>query len=402
MGEGTLATARSPLPSSTGRGVGHGPAEFTDFDLHGFVGIRLVGAGAADIARVRRQLGLVPAPLSRDPDIVIRFVDRIEPREPLTYAGWADAGHVGDAFVLLRGKGNVPAKAVIPFEAVGSRCEIICERAMPAVPHLLAIVNFTALAKGVLPLHASAFTYEGHGVLATGWAKGGKTETLLAFMALGAHYVGDEWVYLTRDGRMHGVPEPIRLWHWQLGQLPAVTSRLPRRALFKLRTLGAVAAVAGRAAGAARSGGLLASVVRRAAPVLQRQAYLQIPPAELFGEAALALRGRLDTLLLVASHDSPTVTVDRVDPRYVARRMRASLEEERQPFLTHYRQFKYAMPDAASPVVEGASALESDLLEAVMKGHDAYYVRHPYPVDISSLARPVLSVMSVQPPGSPA
>jgi len=54
------------------------------------------------------------------------------------------------------------------------------------VPHLLAVINLTALAKGVLPLHASAFTYRGLGVLATGWAKGGKTETLLEFAWLGA------------------------------------------------------------------------------------------------------------------------------------------------------------------------------------------------------------------------
>jgi hypothetical protein len=51
---------------------------------------------------------------------------------------------------------------------------------------LISILNLTMLAKGFLPMHASAFTYKNTGVVATGWAKGGKTETLFAFMANGA------------------------------------------------------------------------------------------------------------------------------------------------------------------------------------------------------------------------
>src|SRR5918997_82180 len=118
------------------------PAGHADFDLHGIVGIRLVGASPGDERAVADQLGPIRTPgLDREPDIVIRFV------------------------------------------------------------------NLTALAKGALPLHAAAFTYRGTGVVVTGWAKGGKTETLLGFMAAGAEYVGDEWVYLDANGRhVHGIP----------------------------------------------------------------------------------------------------------------------------------------------------------------------------------------------------
>ena len=97
----------------------------------------------------------------------------------------------------------------------------MCERGVAAVPLLIPILNMTLLARGVLPLHASAFVHEGTGVVATGWSKGGKTEALLAFASRGAEYVGDEWVYVASDGaRVHGIPEPIRIWRWQLRQLP--------------------------------------------------------------------------------------------------------------------------------------------------------------------------------------
>ena len=48
-----------------------------DFDLHGAVGVRLVGATAGDLAAVRRQLGPIERPLVREPEIEIAYVDRL-------------------------------------------------------------------------------------------------------------------------------------------------------------------------------------------------------------------------------------------------------------------------------------------------------------------------------------
>lgn len=363
-----------------------------DFDLHGIVGVRLLDAGRSDVARVTRQLGPLQSPLRRPPDICVRFVDHID-TPPLTYVGRGDGGFTDDGFYVLRGKGSVASKARIPFAQVGGELELVCERAMPAVPLLLALVNYAALAKGVLPVHASAFTTTpaGTGVLATGWAKGGKTEALLAFMQRGAHYVGDEWVYLTSDGRMFGVPEPIRLWFWQLRQLPELMGTLSRSQRARLQVLHGAAGFAGRVGSTASAP---ASVARRAAPLLERQAYAQVPPVTLFGAEAVTLQGRVDALLLTMSWESPSVRVDPVEPAEVAGRMAASLAAEREPFMAYYRQFRYAFPAAVSPVVEEAPHRERQLLELLVAGRtDAYAVRHPYPVDIASLYEPILSVL---------
>jgi hypothetical protein len=259
------------------------------------------------------------------------------------------------------------------------------------VPHLLAVINMTALARGVLPLHASAFVYEGTGVLATGWAKGGKTETLLAFAARGASYVGDEWVYLTPDGGMHGVPEPIRLWHWHVDQLPGLWAGLSRATRTRLRALPSVASSAARLGGALP--GLPASVLRRAAPVVRRQAYIQVPPGRLFGEDSIALHGRLDHVLLVTSHDQDEVSIERVPGATVAAHMRASLDEERSAFMQVYRQFQFLFPERSSSVVEEALAIERRLLDQLLTDRPAHLLRHPYPVRLESLVGPVESVL---------
>ena len=379
-----------PLATAPGSNVPH-----ADFDLHGFVGIRVVDPRPGDVETVTRQIGPLVGTLEGMPDITVRFVDDLPDPGPMTYAGWPDSAASGDAFYLLRGRDGVAARTLLPFEDVGSRCEIVCERRAGHVPHLLAVINMTALAKGVLPLHASAFTYRGTGVLAMGWAKGGKTETLLAFAARGAQYVGDEWVYLTPDGGMHGVPEPIRLWHWHIAQLDALRARLPATTRARLRSLPSVAAAAAGLGGALP--GLPGSVLRRAAPVVRRQAYVQVPPATLFGPESVVLHGRLDTVLLVASSDRDVVDIEPLPGSVVAAHMRASLEEERSPFLQAYRQFRYLFPERRSPVVEAAPATEERLLEQYLGDRPAHLLRHPYPVRLESLVAPVESVLPERP-----
>jgi hypothetical protein len=371
--------------------VGTTPAGAVDFDLHGIVGIRVLDARPRDVATLTRQLGPLAAPISGEPDITVRFVDQLPEPRRLTYAG-PDAAADGEDFYVLRGSDGRTARTLLPVADVGGRCDIVCERRAGSVPHLLAVINLTALATGVLPLHASAFTYRGTGVLVTGWSKGGKTETLLAFAARGARYVGDEWVYLTPDGEMHGVPEPIRLWHWHVDQLPELRATLPAGTRARLGLLPSAASSA--TALGNRLPGTAGSVLRRAAPVLRRQAHVQVPPAQLFGAEAVALHGRLDHVLLVESSDRDDVTIEPVAGATVADRMLASLEDERTPFLQLYRRFRFLFPGAPTGVVEEAADIERWLLHRLLGDRPAHLLRHPYPVRLDSLVAPVEGVLS--------
>lgn len=387
-----MSAADPPAPPATTRGA--------DFDLHGLVGIRLLDASPADVAMVRRQLGPLQRPLDREPDITVRFVDRAT-TEPMRYVGLGTGGFNADGFHVLRGRGGDAPKATIPFDRIGQRPEIRCETRMPAVPHLLAIINLTAAAKGVLALHASAFTMHstGHspgsstGVLVTGWSKAGKTEALLGCMSQGAEYVGDEWVYLPGDETMLGLPEPIRLWSWHLHQVPHLLRQRPRGDRMRLSAWHRAEKAANRAADTALPG---AGLLQRGAPVIGRQAYLQVPPDELFGAAAVALRGRLDAVVLLVNHEAPQTVVEPVDGSEVSARMAASLATERASFMDHYHQFRYAFPGSPSPVVEAAEATDRSLLSSVLDGRPAAQVLHPYPCDLAELGRAVLSGAKAQ------
>ena len=361
-------------------------SEAIDYDLHGLAGVRLVDATPGDAAAVSRQLGPIRSPLDREPDIVVRFVDRL-PTNRLRYLGAGEAAFTDDAFLVLRSKHKVPAKVRIPFAEIGDRCEIVCERGLPAVPLLVPILNLTVLARGALPLHASAFVYGGTGVVATGWSKGGKTETLLAFMQRGAEYIGDEWVYVSSEGdRVFGIPEPIRLWDWHLSQLADYRALVGRGDRGRLRALRLALALEGPLdSGASSSSFPLARRLGRALPVLKRQLHVDVEPARLFGERAIAASAAFDRLFFVVSGESEKVIVEPIDPQEVAQRMRFSLAYERLDLAAYYAMFRFAFPGAASPVLDQAGELEQGSLERLLADKPANVVYHPYPVSIAAL-----------------
>ena len=359
----------------------------SDFDVHGFVGVRLIDADERDRARVVAQLGPIQSPLGREPDIIVRFTDRLD-HGPLTFVEWQESAFDREAFYLLTGRDRTEAKTRLPMENIGARCDITCERRLSAVPLLLAIVNITALGKGLLPLHASAFVHRGQGILVTGWAKGGKTEALLAFMSSGAQYVGDEWVYITPDGRLLGIPEPIRLWRWQLRQLPQLAARLSPGQRLRLGLLDTAESVASGLA-PARGGGMVGSVLRRSGVAIRRQVNVQVPPTRLFGPGRIVPEATLDQVFFVSSHDQPGIAMERIDPDDLARRMAASLARERHQLLERYSQHLFAFPDRRSALLDRAPEIERALLHDAFAGREITWLRHPYPVDIASLVAPI-------------
>lgn len=361
------------------------------FDLHGLACLRLVDARPADVRVVARQLGPLPRGLDREPDITIRFVDRLEQTSRLRYLGAREAGWTDDGFFVLRSR-KEPVVVRIPMDRIGGRCEIVCERGLPAVPYLIAVLNLTVLTNGALPLHAAAFELDGVGTLVTGWSKGGKTELLMAAAGAGARYIGDEWVYLTVDGRMHGIPEPIRLWDWHLKQLPAARSQLRPTDRLKLRGIPALRRF--DRATPRRVRRLPPNrLLHRALPTLEGQLHVDVPPERLFGELG-DMSGRLDTILFVVSASGEDTTVEPIDPLEVAARMRASLAHERLDLATLMLQARFAHPTLQNEHLDGAEARQRELLDRTFAGHRAFVVTHPYPVDLAGLleaVRPVLA-----------
>jgi hypothetical protein len=357
-----------------------------DYDLHGLVRVRLLEAGPADAAVVDRQLGPLRTEVGGQPDIVIRFVDRLEVHGRERLLGAGDAAFTDDAFIILRAKYRSRTRVSLRLDRLAAQPEFVCERGLPAVPYLIPVLNLTALAAEALPLHAAAFEHDGRGVVVTGWSKGGKTESLLAFTAHGARYVGDEWVYLPPGGqRVLGIPEPVRLWDWHLAQLPDARRRAGRRAMVKVSAWQAVARAASGGRRILPPGSLPARSADRILPLLEAQRHLDLAPARLFGRTDRPAEGPFDGLCFVASVAAPDIRVAPVDPLEVAERMVHSLQYERLDFMALYERFRFAFPEARVPLVEEAEERQRRLLRERFADKPAILVEHPYPVSLEAL-----------------
>ena len=91
-----------------------------EFDLHGLVGIRLVDPSSNDVLAVRKQLGVLPAPLLREPDITLRFVKHLL-NPPLRHLGFKKLGFTDNTLFLFEDRAN-GGKVRIPFAHLGRKC----------------------------------------------------------------------------------------------------------------------------------------------------------------------------------------------------------------------------------------------------------------------------------------
>lgn len=361
-----------------------GPPEY---DLHGAVGIRLVDARPADVRVVDRQLGPLRATLGREPDLVIRFVDRLAPDGPLRFLGHEEAGFTDMQYLVLRGKHKSTIRVALPLDRLDGPSEIVAERGTPAIPLLVPILNVIALRNGLVPIHGAAFIHDGRGILTIGWAKGGKSEALLAFSSRGALYVGDEWVYLDPERQwLHGLPEPMRVWAWQLRSVPELAGRVPAADRRRLAATGAVAATLRGAARlpvlGRRAPGRIAT---RARALVERQLSAQVPPDRLLAGQVAPDGTHLDRLVLIMGHDDPATTVEPATAADVARRATESFLFETADLLGHDRRFRFAFPDRANPHLDGLDERHRTALAHGLRDVPAILVRHPYPVEIPTL-----------------
>jgi hypothetical protein len=339
----------------------------TVFDLHGLVRLDLVDAPPAAISAVTADTGLLPAMATAGAaDITAEFSDDLGLSGPLRRVG-RDAGFTGDRFVLGREPGR---RVAISFD--GDRTRLSCEPEVAHLPHLVSLLNLAMLRRGALPLHGSAVVHGGRGIVATGWSKGGKTELVLGLMAAGATFVADEWCYLLPDQRVVlGLRHPVRVWDWQLMQLPALQATLTGRQRVRLAT-------SRRLTGVPRLG-----------PALEPTLGVSAPPEQLFGADRIAARCDLDLLVLVEARDNEGITAEPVQGAEVAARMAASLQAERADLTADLLRHRFALPDAPAPDLSDLAHREGQLLRDAFGNVPSLLVSHPYPVDLASLARAV-------------
>jgi hypothetical protein len=353
-------------------------SSIVDFDLHGLVGIRLVDPSPSDVTAVSAQIGL-PSALSDAPDLTIRFVEDLGPGKPVRWIEPNSIGFGDDGLFLYTGGSGAGPAGCLRLESPGPGWELRCPAGRGSVPLLLPLVDLVVSGKGAFALHASAFTYRDSGVAVAGWARSGKTTALLAFMARGAAYIGDDRVYLVAEqNRIYGLAQPLALRATHLAEVPDLARTVGRRARSRLWLCAALERTANKAALLESLGGLPRRVAGAAS-----DANVSVSPRHLFEECPF--QGRLDKAFLAIAHDSPDVQVEAVEPRYLAERLVFSIRAERLPLWRLYYGFRFAFPDQAEAFGEEAEEAETERLAGALEGTETYALYHPFPLPVHTI-----------------
>lgn len=373
-----------------------GRGDQVDFNVHDLIGIRLLGPSPSDTKAVESHLGLRPASFAGEPALTIRFVETLSVDEPLRYLGRDDVGFTSDAFILLRSRNLARARARLAMDQIGSSCELTCESGLPAIPLLRQLLNVVMLARGVAPVHAAAFRHQGRGVLVTGWSHGSKTGTLLAFMAAGAQFIGDEWIYLCpgRD-RMYGLPDHLEARPWYLRELPEYRRQVSSSDRIRTGLTDRLARLLGPfVPRSERRNSLGSKVVRTAHQALVDQQSIGLRPGQLFGAERCLLESQLNLAIVAMSHDAPEIQVMGTPVERVAGQMAASFLHEQASLLSCYHKHLFAFPDRRNPLLDQLESIHRRQAVEALQGKPAYTMLHPYPVSIEALREAVAPLIA--------
>lgn len=363
-----------------------------DYNFHDILGIRLVSANPEEVRAFEVQFGFTPAAFPGEPDLIVHYVDKLE-TGPLKLLGLDYAAFSDQGFYVLKSS-REKVKVRIPFETIGEQTTLVCERGFKQIPLMNHIINLTLIKKGFVPVHASAFIYNGYGILVPGWRKGGKTEALLAFANRGATYVGDEWIILSPDGHtMMGIPGPTSLWEWHFQYIPRILPpiRFQNWLLFKIihlldgfhRTLNR---------GISRKW-FPVKMVGEMLPAFRRQLKIWALPREIFRGQISFTAARVQKLFLLVMCDHPKIDLQPCDSKEIARQMAHSNCYEQMVFFAYYRAFKFAFPHLENDFLETSMEQQSELLARALEGKEAYRVFRPYPVSLDELYEKMATVL---------
>jgi len=364
-----------------------------DYDINGLLGLRLRGPTDALARAAARQFDpLRPAPLSRDPDVVISHFDGSSGRFAGHRLGDAGDGQhcvFDDTRLALVHRGSVIS---VPFDAVGSMCEVRCtsDSGMRRllIDYVRPALQLSLLPKGALALHSAAASYNGKGLLFAGWAESGKTEAMLGFLQAGASFVSDKWTIVAGDGSsVYSFPTPITVRDWMIDLIPGLRSRLTRTGLLRARAAAAAASVL-------KSGGALNKVpgVSEIKGLADLAGRVSVTHNQLFGDAANGNGGwqstasvPLETVFFLLTRDSQKIQVRPAEAAEVAGRLADCARYERRSFYGLYRRFRYAFPQRRSVLIEGARDTEAEMLTQALSSKRVFAVEAPFPFNPAAL-----------------
>ena len=368
-------------------------SKYIEVDYLGAAGIRFENISRGDVSSLVNNFSAFEKGLDREPEIVVRFVDRLETSN-LIFLGLDYAAFDKEKFYLISDPVS-KKKASIPFDKIGQKIEIVCEKGVTSIPLLNHIVNFYLIKNNFVPIHSSGFYFNNKGILVMGWTKGGKTETLLSFANHGAEYVGDEWVVLKPDGsEMSGLHVPVTIWKWQLSYIKKIVKNIGLVNKIIFSTISILEASNNISIKFKLEKIFPFKLLGQGLPHLRKLLKIRKSPEDLFKDKIRNGMIKLDAIVLALSQESNEIVAKECEAEEIIKRMIHSNDYEQLPFFEFYKAFKYAFPERNNEFLDNIKNIQSGLLLNALERKKSFKILHPYPVSFEALFSKLNSALS--------
>lgn len=245
-------------------------------------------------------------------------------------------------------------------------------------------LQLAMLEHDVLVVHGTALEHDGRGIVVAGWSESGKTETALAFLERGAHFVSDKWTVVVPGIDLSPFPISVGIRRWVLPFLPRLRRELPRAARMQLLASAAASATT-RPLRRARMSGTIgraaATAAARAVALADRAALTPSQLARAYGAERPLERARLETLAFLTNVSGSGVSARATDAATLARRLARSAAYERRPFFDLLRRMRFVFPDVSAELDLSVERREEELLLQRLQDVQLLDVRAPFPTD---------------------
>jgi len=345
------------------------------FDFMGLVRIQVIGANEKDLALVRKLVGVPPKNYAgKEVDIIIRFAENLTPAK-MNCLGIKQFGFTDKEFFLLdSSKGEVVAQ--IPINQIGEKCEIVCRRGINKIPLFDEILKVTLLQKNVLSLHASAIEYEQKGMVFMGWARGGKTSALLAFIQEGAKFVADDWVmYDLEKDHVFGFPGKLSVSDNHLQQMPNKKGRVDYNKRVFLWCKKALVCLINIILGVFKI-----AILQKFTHKLDDKLRIDLYPEDLLTHDEIVQYTMPRKFMLMTSHNQKKYVVRQITAGETVDIFIHANEREFVRLHETYQAYCFAFPGKKNFHIENRINTEKQLLRKALEGKETLRIFHPYPI----------------------
>jgi hypothetical protein len=243
---------------------------------------------------------------------------------------------------------------------------------------VLPLVDRVATTRGAAMMHAAYVDYQGHGVCMPAWGGVGKTSTVAKLLKIDdVGFMGDDWGFLTDDGRMLGYAKPmfIKPHHRPIyphlfaeKRKPLVPSRLSRPIARLTTVVHPLVTQYPRIAG----------VTRKWSPE-----HMMCTPQQAFPDARISTNVPLDILMFVERFNASHVSLQETEESWMVSRLIGNFHTE---MSLHSREVVVAMGATGLVPIETFFNDKREVFERAVAGKPTYLLRVPasFPADQAS------------------